>query len=197
MSILLPELPFKQDALMPYISSKTLEIHHGKHHSAYVENLNKLLEHTDLNGKPIEGIIKDSANNPDLIGIFNNAAQVWNHSFYWKSMKPHGGGLPIGPILEKIDIDFGGYDNFVKEFKNAALTQFGSGWVWLVLIDNKLNIIKTSNANTPIADDNKPILTVDVWEHAYYIDYQNRRGEYLDAFIKNLINWDFANINLA
>jgi Fe-Mn family superoxide dismutase len=197
MSITLPDLPYKKDALEPHISSRTLDFHHEKHHHAYVTNLNKLIEGTDLVGETIEDIIKKSANNADKIGIFNNAAQVWNHTFYWQSMKHGCGGLPTGHIAEKIDSDFGGYDNFIKELKNAGLTQFGSGWAWLVLKNDKLEIIKTSNADTPIAHGLKPLMTVDVWEHAYYLDYQNRRGDYLDAFIKNLINWGFVNSNFA
>lgn len=197
MSITLPKLPYKKDGLAPHISLRTLDFHHDKHHHAYVTNLNELIEGTDMVEKTIEDIIKKSANNTDRIGIFNNAAQVWNHTFYWQSMKPNGGGLPTGNIAEKINSDFGGYASFISEFKNAGLTQFGSGWAWLVLKNKKLEIIKTSNADTPIAHDLKPLMTVDVWEHAYYLDYQNRRGDYLDAFIKNLINWDFVNYNLA
>ena len=197
MSITLPDLPYKKDALEPHISSRTLDFHHGKHHNAYVTNLNKLIEGTELAGKTVEDIIKASANNADRIGIFNNAAQVWNHTFFWKSMRPEGGGLPTGAIAQRIESDLGGYDKFIQDFKNAALTQFGSGWAWLVLKDGKLEIVKTSNADTPIAHGLKPLLTVDVWEHAYYLDYQNRRGDYLDVFIKSLINWEFANSNLA
>ncbi|MBU1054725.1 MAG: superoxide dismutase [Proteobacteria bacterium] len=197
MSIMLPDLPYKKDALEPYISSETLDFHYGKHHNAYVTNLNKLIEGTDLAGKTLEDIIKTTANTSDKIGIFNNAAQVLNHTFYWQSMKPDCGGLPTGKIAEKINSDFGSYDNFIKELKNAGLTQFGSGWAWLVLKDNKLEVMKTSNADTPIAHGLKPLLTVDVWEHAYYLDYQNKRNEYLDAFIENFINWDFVNSNLA
>ncbi|MFH1217506.1 MAG: superoxide dismutase [Pseudomonadota bacterium] len=197
MSITLPDLPYGKDALAPHISSNTLDFHHGKHHNAYVTNLNKLVEGTDLAGKTVEEIILNSANKADKIGIFNNAAQVWNHTFYWQSMKPGGGGLPTGKIAQKIDSDFGGYDNFTKELKNGGLTQFGSGWAWLVVKNDKLSIMKTSNADTPIAHGLKPLMTVDVWEHAYYLDYQNRRGDYIDTFIANLINWDFVNANLA
>ena len=197
MSITLPDLPYEKDALAPHISSKTLDFHHGKHHNAYVTNLNKLIEGTNLAGETLEDIIKNTVNDADKAGIFNNAAQVWNHTFYWQSMKLSGGGLPTGNIAEKIDSDFGGYDNFIKELKNAGLTQFGSGWAWLVLKNDKLEIMKTSNADTPVVHGFKPLMTVDVWEHAYYLDYQNRRGDYLDAFIKNLINWEFVNSNLA
>ncbi len=197
MSITLQDLPYEKDALAPHISSNTLAFHHGKHHNAYVTNLNKLIEGTDLNSETLEDIIIKTVNDADKVGIFNNAAQVWNHTFYWQSMKPDGGGLPTGGIAEKIDTDFGGYDNFIEQLKNAGLTQFGSGWAWLVMNNDKLGIMKTSNADTPIAHGLKPILTVDVWEHAYYLDYQNGRGNYLDAFVNNLINWEFVNSNLV
>jgi Fe-Mn family superoxide dismutase len=197
MLITLPELPYKKEDLAPHISAKTLEIHHEKHHNAYVTNLNALIESTDLMGQPLESIITRTAGDPKQTGIFNNAAQVWNHSFYWQSMMPGGGGLPTGPISGKIDSDLDGYGAFIEKFKNAALTQFGSGWVWLVLKNGKLDIVKTSNAETPLSQGVKPLLTVDVWEHAYYLDYQNRRGDYVDAFVRNLINWDFINSNMT
>ena len=197
MAITLPNLPYSKDELAPYISANTLDFHHGKHHNAYVTNLNKLIESGDLASETLENIIKKTANEADKAGIFNNAAQVWNHTFYWHSMIPNGGGSPTGNIAQKIDADFGGYENFIKELKDAGLTQFGSGWAWLVLKNNKLAIMKTANADTPIAHGVKPLLTVDVWEHAYYLDYQNGRGNYLDAFIKNLINWQFVNSNLG
>ena len=197
MTIMLPDLPYKKDALEPHISSRTLDFHHGKHHNAYVTNLNKLIEGTELASETLEDIIKKTVNDATNAGVFNNAAQVWNHTFYWQSMKPDGGGLPTGDIAEKIDTDFGSYDNFIEQLKNAGLTQFGSGWAWLVIKNGKLEIMKTSNADTPIAHGVKPLLTVDVWEHAYYLDYQNRRGDYLDVFIKNLINWEFADSHLV
>lgn len=197
MTITLPDLPYDKHALEPHISSRTLSFHHGKHHNAYVTNLNKLIEETDLASETLEDIIKQTVNDADKAGIFNNAAQVWNHTFYWQSMTPNGGGVPSGDIAEKIIADFGSHDNFISQFKNAGLTQFGSGWVWLVLKNNKLEIMKTSNADTPIAHGIKPLLTVDVWEHAYYLDYQNGRGDYLDTFINHLINWDFVNYNLV
>ena len=197
MKIALPELPYPPDALEGHISFQTLDFHHDKHHRAYVGNLNKLIEDTELEGNTLEEIIKKAAHDANSPAIFNNAAQVWNHTFYWNSMKPDGGGAPAGPIAERIEADFGGYDAFAEEFKKAALSQFGSGWAWLVLRENTLSVIKTSNADTPLAHDMKPLLTVDVWEHAYYLDYQNRRGDYLDAFIRELINWDFVNANLA
>ena len=156
MSIVLPNLPYAKEALEPYISAKTLEIHHGKHHQTYVTNLIKLIEGTDLANEPLESLILKSVNNPDRVGIFNNAAQVWNHTFYWNSIKPKGGGAPSGEIASKIDTSFGSYDAFVQAFKNAGLTQFGSGWAWLVLKNGALEIIKTSNADTPIAHGIKP-----------------------------------------
>lgn len=197
MTISLPVLPYEKDALEPHISSRTLTFHYGKHHNAYVTNLNKLIEGTDLANETLENIIKKTVHDTDKAGIFNNAAQVWNHTFYWQSIKPNGGGLPSGGIAEKILADFGSYDNFVELLKNSGLTQFGSGWAWLILKNDKLEIMKTSNADTPIAHDIKPLLTVDVWEHAYYLDYQNGRGNYLDVFINNLINWEFVNSNLT
>lgn len=196
MAITLPVLPYEANALEPYISANTLGFHHGKHHQTYVTNLNNLIQGSDLADESLEKIIVAVANKPEKIGIFNNAAQVWNHTFYWNSMKKGGGGAPSGAIATKIAEDFGSYEAFVDAFKNAGLTQFGSGWAWLVLEGGKLKITKTGNADTPLAHGQKAILTVDVWEHAYYLDYQNRRADYLDIFLKNLVNWDFANANL-
>ena len=193
MAIILPELTYPKDALAPYLSEKTLDFHYGKHHNTYVVNVNKLIEGTDLANETLENIINKTVGDSSKSGIFNNAAQVWNHTFYWHSMKPNGGGPPNGAIADRIKADFGSYDKFAEEFKNAGVTQFGSGWVWLIVKNGKLEVMKTSNADTPIAHGLKPVLTVDVWEHAYYLDYQNRRPDYLDAFIKNLVNWDFAN----
>jgi len=195
--ILLPALPYAENALEPYISAKTLSFHYGKHHNSYVTNLNKMIAGTKLGGETLENIILKTVDDTTKAGVFNNSAQVWNHSFFWESMKPNGGGVPIGNIATRIDADFGDFENFVKEFKTAALTQFGSGWAWLVLKDNKLEIMKTANADTPLAHGIKAILTVDVWEHAYYLDYQNNRGGYFDTFLNKLVNWDFANSNLA
>jgi superoxide dismutase, Fe-Mn family len=197
MPVTLPELPYAKNALEPYISAKTLEFHHGKHHNAYVTNLNKLIESTDLKEADLETIIKKAAANPSLTAVFNNAAQAWNHSFYWKSMKPKGGGLPAGSAADRIKKDFGGYEKFAEELKAAGAGQFGSGWAWLVLKDGKLQVMKTANADTPIAHGIKPLLTVDVWEHAYYLDYQNRRPDYLKDFVEHLLNWDFVNANLT
>jgi Fe-Mn family superoxide dismutase len=197
MAITLPDLPYEKDALEPYISSRTLEFHHGKHHNAYVNNLNNLIENTNLAGETLEAIITKTAGDPDSAGIFNNAAQAWNHTFYWHCMTPGGGGLPTDTVGEKIEVAFGAYTTFVKELKSAGLTQFGSGWAWLVMRDGRLEIMKTANADTPIAHGITPLLTVDVWEHAYYLEYQNARGDYLDAFMGHLVNWNFVNAQLA
>jgi|TARA_Y100000389_G_scaffold205147_1_gene264162 superoxide dismutase, Fe-Mn family len=197
MPIELPDLPYKRNALEPFISEETLNYHYGKHHQAYVTNLNKLITGTDLENKTLEEIIKISANDDKMVGIFNNAAQVWNHSFYWNSMKPNGGGKPLGDLLAKIEADFGSYENFISEFKNAGATQFGSGWAWLVLEDNKLKVTKTANAHTPLTTNAKPLMTMDVWEHAYYLDYQNARPNYIEIFLEKLVNWDFVAKNLS
>jgi Fe-Mn family superoxide dismutase len=195
--IALPELPYAKDALAPVISANTLEFHHGKHHRAYVDNLNKLIAGTELADADLETIIRKVAGDPARAGIFNNAAQIWNHSFYWKCLKPGGGGAPSGTVAAKIDAAWGSYEKFAEELKNAGVTQFGSGWAWLVVDGGQLKITKTANADTPIAHGVKPLLTLDVWEHAYYLDYQNRRPDYLSAVIANLIHWDFVNANLG
>jgi Fe-Mn family superoxide dismutase len=187
--ISLPELPFAKEALSPVISANTLEFHYGKHHKAYVDNLGKLIASTDLADDDLDAIIKKTAGDPAKAGIFNNAAQVWNHSFYWKCLKAGGGGAPTGPVAQKIISSFGSVEKFSEELKNAGITQFGSGWA--------LKITKTANADTPIAHGQKPLLTLDVWEHAYYLDYQNRRPDYLAAVIGKLIDWDFVNANMA
>lgn len=192
----LPPLPYDLDALEPHISANTLSFHYGKHHQAYVTNLNGLIEGTDLATKSLEDIIRITAGDKDKIGIFNNAAQVWNHTFYWHSMAPQGGGKPKGALAERINKDFGSYEEFTKLFKQAGVTQFGSGWAWLVLNkDGKLEIMKTANADLPMVHGKKALLTYDVWEHAYYLDYQNRRPDYVDTFLSHLINWDFAERN--
>ncbi len=196
MKLVLPDLPYAKDALEPVISARTLEFHHEKHHKTYVENTMKFIAGTDLENETLENIIKKTANDPEKISIFNNAAQVFNHSFYWECMKKDGGGKPVGVISDKIDRSFGSYEKFAEEFKNAGIGQFGSGWAWLVTDGTKLEIIKTSNAGNPLTIGLKPVLVVDVWEHAYYLDYQNRRADYLAAFLDKLINWDFANLNL-
>ena len=195
--ITLPELSYAKDALAPSISANTLEFHHGKHHKAYVDNLNKLVAGTDLAEADLETVIKKVAGDPARAGIFSNAAQVWNHSFYWKCLKAAGGGKPTGAVAAKIDAAWGSYEKFAEELKNAGVTQFGSGWAWLVIDSGQLKITKTANADTPIAHGVKPLLTLDVWEHAYYLDYQNRRPDYLSAVIANLIHWDFVNANLG
>jgi superoxide dismutase, Fe-Mn family len=198
MAFSLPDLPYGRGALAPHISEETLNYHHGKHHQAYVTNLNGLIEGTDLEKASLEDIVKKAAGDKAKAGLFNNAAQVWNHTFYWHSMKPDGGGKPTGKIAAMIDSDLGGYDQFVKDFKAAGGGQFGSGWAWLVLKDGKLAITKTPNAETPLTEAGvTPLLTMDVWEHAYYLDYQNSRPNYMDAFLNNLVNWDFANKNLG
>ncbi len=193
----LPELPFPEDALEPVISAKTLGFHHGKHHKAYVDNLNKLIEGTELAGKSLEEIIKATAGKSDKAGIFNNAAQVWNHTFYWNSLKKGGGGEPRAELKKKLEAAFKSFDEFKKEFANAATTQFGSGWAWLVADGDALKIVKTGNAEVPLTSGLKPLLTIDVWEHAYYLDYQNRRPDYANAVIDKLLNWDFAVKNLG
>ncbi|MGY4611149.1 superoxide dismutase [Thermostichus sp. MS-CIW-38] len=197
MAFELPALPYPADALKPYMSAETFSYHHGKHHAAYVANLNKLIEGTDLANKSLEEIIKATFGDPNKAGIFNNAAQVWNHTFFWESMKPGGGGAPTGPIADKINADFGGYDKFAEAFKTAAATQFGSGWAWLVLEDGTLKVTKTPNAENPLVHGQTPLLTLDVWEHAYYLDYQNRRPDFISAYLEHLVNWDAANARLA
>ena len=198
MTFQLPPLPYKEDALEPHISARTMSFHYGKHHQAYVTNLNNLIQETDLANKTLEDIILATAGKADKAGIFNNAAQVWNHTFYWNSMTPGGGGAPKGPLAAKIEKDFGSFEEFVTAFKQAGATQFGSGWAWLILDkDGSLKVTKTPNADLPLAHGQKALLTCDVWEHAYYLDYQNRRPDYIDIFLKNLANWDFAQKNLA
>lgn len=190
-------LPFEKNALEPYISSKTLDFHYGKHHQAYVDNLNKLILGTELETKSLENIILDTASDASRSGIFNNAAQIYNHDFFWKSLRSASiSSEPDEKILGLINKSFGNLENFYSEFKAAALSQFGSGWAWLVLEGETLKIYKTANADTPIVHGLKPILTVDVWEHAYYLDYQNRRADFVDGILKNLLNWEFAVSNL-
>jgi len=192
-----PSLPYAGNALEPHISARTLEFHHGKHHATYVTNLNNFTKDSDLADKSLEDVINAVAGDAAKAGIFNNAAQVWNHTFYWHSMKPNGGGKPSGDLAAKIDADLGGYDKFVEQFKAAATTQFGSGWAWLVLDGGKLKVTKTANADTPVAHGQTALLTIDVWEHAYYLDFQNRRPDYIGTFLESLANWDFAAANLA
>lgn len=194
----LPPLPYADTALDPVISANTLGFHYGKHHQTYVNNLNKMLEGNDeLAALSLEALIQETAGNPDRQGLFNNAAQTWNHTFYWHSMSGNGGGAPSGKLKDRIDEDFGGLDEFKEAFKQAAVTQFGSGWAWLVVEDGKLAITKTANADTPLAEGKTALLTIDVWEHAYYLDYQNRRPDYVDAWLDKLVNWEFAAQNLG
>lgn len=188
----LPPLPFDYTALEPHVSKSTLEFHHDKHHAAYVNNYNNMVKGTDMESKSIEEVIKATYNDTSKAGIFNNAAQAWNHTFYWNCIKPSGGGQPSGELADKIAADFGSFDKFKEEFKAAAATQFGSGWAWLVLDKGTLKVVKTSNAENPLAMGMTPLLTIDVWEHAYYLDYQNKRPDYIDTFISSLINWDFV-----
>jgi Fe-Mn family superoxide dismutase len=192
MAFTLPPLPYAKDALAPHISAETLDFHYGKHHQAYVTNLNKLVEGKPEEKKSLEEIILSSDG-----GTFNNAAQVWNHTFYWSSMKPHGGGQPTGDLLAAITRDFGSFDKFKEDFTTAATTQFGSGWAWLVLKSGKLSVTKTGNADLPLKHGQKALLTIDVWEHAYYIDYRNARPKYIETFLTSLANWDFALANLS
>jgi Fe-Mn family superoxide dismutase len=193
----LPPLPFADGALAPVISANTLGFHHGKHHKAYVDNLNNLVKGTEFEGAALEKIIKDTAGKSDKAGIFNNAAQVWNHTFYWNCLKPDGGGKPTGKIAQMIDSDLGGYDKFKADFAQTCVTQFGSGWGWLVAEGGKLKLVKTPNAENPLSKGQTALLTIDVWEHAYYLDYQNRRPDHVNAVIDKLINWNFAAENLA
>jgi len=191
-SIALPPLPYAENALEPVITAKTLSFHYGKHHKAYVDNLNKLITGTDYSELSLDEIIKGTAGRPERTAIFNNAAQIWNHTFYWDSLKPNGGGEPPHALKQKIEASFGSVDACKKELANTAVSQFGSGWAWLVMEDDKLKVVKTANADNPLTTNMKPLLTIDVWEHAYYLDYQNRRVDYANAVLDKLINWEFA-----
>jgi Fe-Mn family superoxide dismutase len=191
-SFQLPPLPYSQDALEPYISGRTMSFHYGKHHQTYVDNLNKLVAGTPLAGQPLEKIIRETAGAADKAPIFNNAAQVWNHTFFWQNMRPKGGGQPTGRLLELINKSFGSFDEFKKTFVDNGVAQFGSGWVWLVQDGNTLKVAKTPNADNPMAHGQTALLTCDVWEHAYYLDYQNRRKDFVQTYLDNLVNWEFA-----
>ena len=189
----LPPLPYAIDALAPHISKETMEFHYGKHHQAYVTNLNNLTRDTPLWGKPLVEIVKSASG-----GVFNNAAQVWNHDFFWKSMKPAGGGAPKGALAAAIQAKWGSYEAFKEAFGKSAVGNFGSGWTWLVKKpDGSVDIVNTSNAATPLTTADKPLLTIDVWEHAYYIDFRNRRPDFVGTFLDKLVNWDFAEANFA
>ena len=192
MAFELPPLPYAEDALAPHISAETIEYHYGKHHKTYVDNLNKAVDGTPDADASLESIIM-KAEGP----LFNNAAQVWNHTFFWNGLTPNGGGQPTGAIAARIDADLGGYDAFRAQLSEAGLTQFGSGWAWLVEKDGKLEIMKTPNADLPMKHGAKALFTIDVWEHAYYIDYRNLRAKFIDVVLDNLVNWDFVNANLG
>ena len=192
MEFKLPDLPYSNDALAPHISAKTVDVHYGKHHQGYMTKLRAAIEDGPLGKKSLEELVKTTEG-----GIFNNAAQVWNHSFYWKSMKPGGGGKPDGTVLQRLEKEFGSFDDFKRRFAEAAATHFGSGWAWLASGDGKLQILSTHDAGNPMQKGMTPLLTIDVWEHAYYLDYQNARPKYIEGFVDSLINWDFVKENLA
>ena len=197
MAYKLPDLPYPYNALEPCISKSTLEFHHDKHHAAYVNIYNNAVKGTEHDSMDLEAVIKAVAKIESKVGVFNNAAQAWNHTFYWSCMKPGGGGTPTGALADKIKADLGGFDKFVEAFKSAGATQFGSGWAWLVLDKGTLKVTKTGNAGNPMTSGQTPLLTMDVWEHAYYLDYQNRRPDYINDFVGKLINWEFVAKNLA
>ena len=196
MAFELPDLPYDKSALEPHMSAQTLEFHHGKHHNTYVNNLNNLTKDTPMADQDLVTVFKAAYGDSSKVGVFNNAAQVWNHTFFWNGMKPNGGGKPEGELLSKIEADFGDFHKFMEEFRNTAVTQFGSGWGWLVLDGGTLKCVKTPNAENPIVHGQTPLLTVDVWEHAYYLDYQNRRRDFVQTFLDHLVNWDFVAQNL-
>ncbi|HUL41874.1 MAG TPA: superoxide dismutase [Burkholderiales bacterium] len=189
---MLARLPYAENALEPAITARTIGFHYGKHHKGYVDNLNKLVAGTEYADLPLEKIITATAGRAERAAVFNNAAQAWNHTFYWKSMRPKGGGEPPAALKQKIEASFGGLDTCKKELANAAVSQFGSGWAWLVRDGDKLRVVKTANAEVPLTSGMKPLLVIDVWEHAYYLDYQNRRADYVNGVLDKLINWEFA-----
>ena len=192
MAFTLPPLPYGYNALEPYMSQNTLEFHHDNHHATYVATLNTLVKETEFANKSLEDIILATYNDASKAAIFNNAAQTWNHTFFWNCMKPSGGGQPNGILAEKLNSSFGSFDQFATEFKNAGATQFGSGYAWLVFDQDQLKVVKTGNAANPMVDQQVPLLTCDVWEHAYYLDYQNRRPNFLQTFLQYLVNWKFV-----
>ncbi len=194
----LPPLPWGESDLAPHISQETISFHYGKHHKAYVDNTNRMIAGTELSSASLEDIVKATGGKPDKKGLFNNSAQVWNHTFYWKSLSPKGGGQPTGKLLDAVKSDFGDFAKLREELAKAAVTQFGSGWAWLVLEGGKLKVEQTPNAETPLTNPaKKPLLTIDVWEHAYYVDYRNRRPDYVNVVLDKLINWEFAAANLG
>ncbi len=197
MAIALPSLPYAENALEPHYSARTISFHYGKHHKAYVDNINKLIVGSEFENRKLEDIIAAATGDPSRTGMFNNAAQVWNHTFFWNSMRAGGGGRPQGDLGRRIQEAFGGYEKFAEQFKSAALGRFGSGWAWLVVDNGALKITSTANADTPMVTRQAALLTVDVWEHAYYLDYQNRRPDFVQAFLDHLVNWDFVAANLA
>jgi len=198
MAFTLPDLPYSHDALEPHMSARTLEFHHGKHHAGYVKKLNDAIAGTKFDDMSLKDIIRETADDEGQSGIFNNAAQTWNHTFFWNSMSPDGGGEPTGALAEAIAASFGSYDGFKDKFSKAAAGQFGSGWAWLVAKDGKLAITTTPNAETPVSEEGvTPLLTLDVWEHAYYLDFQNARPDFIETWLNELANWDFAADNFA
>ena len=192
MTFELPSLPYASDALAPYMSSETLDFHHGKHHQTYVTNLNNLVKDTDMQDSSLEEIVVKSSKDPSMAGIFNNAGQHWNHILFWQCMKPNGGGSMPSELESRITSDLGGIDQFKEAFVQAGITQFGSGWAWLAIDNGKLVVTKSPNASNPLVDGMKPILGCDVWEHSYYIDYRNKRPDYLKAFLDSMVNWEFV-----
>lgn len=192
MAFELPSLPYEKDALAPYMSSETLDFHHGKHHQTYVTNLNNLVKDSDMQDASLEDIVVKSSKDSSMAGIFNNAGQHWNHILFWQCMKPNGGGAMPSELENRINSDFGSVDQFKESFVQAGTTQFGSGWAWLAIDNGKLVVTKSANASNPLVDGMKPILGCDVWEHSYYIDYRNKRPDYLKAFLDNLVNWEFV-----
>ncbi|MBV8168887.1 MAG: superoxide dismutase [Alphaproteobacteria bacterium] len=197
MAFELPPLPYPAAALQPHVSEQTLNFHHGKHHKTYVDTLNKLVENTPKASMALDAVIMEAAKDPKQTALFNNAGQHWNHSFFWNCLSPKGGGKPSGAVAAAIDQTFGGLDGFKDTFKKAAVGQFGSGWAWLVSEKGKLKVLGTANADLPLVHGQKALVTCDVWEHAYYLDYQNRRADFVQVFLDHLINWDFAAQNLA
>lgn len=197
MTFSLPDLPYSVEALAPHISADTLNLHHGKHHATYVDKLNGLVSGTRMEGLGLDAVVLESADNADQVGVFNNAGQAWNHNHYWNCMTPNGGGAPSGDIADAINGSFGSFDTFRDEFLKTATAHFGSGWAWLVLDGDTLKVTSTSNATPPIVNGQKALIACDVWEHSYYLDYQNRRPAYLEAFLDKLLNWDYVSEQLA